>query len=231
MINMGDDIVTNGHSIHLALIPDGNRRYAKTNGEVPWNGHWKGAERIKDFVKWCLDYPEIKTISVFGLSTENLSRSKKEVEELWKVYKKQLEDILEDPVIKKNKVKVRVLGDESTWQPDIRDLAKEVINSTKRYSRHILNIMLAYGSKFELDTAVKKMLQKPIKNIDKFLMVKEPVDLVIRTGGQRRLSNFMLYQASYAELYFTDTLWPEFSRKEFDKIIDWYHTQKKNFGK
>jgi len=74
-------------------------------------------------------------------------------------------------------------------------------------------------------------LKKPIQTIDKMLMVKEPIDLVIRTGGQRRLSNFMLYQASYAELYFTDTLWPDFTKKEFDHVIKWYWQQQKNFGK
>jgi len=91
--------------------------------------------------------------------------------------------------------------------------------------------MLAYGSKFEIDNAVKNIVKKPLESIDKFLMVKEPLDLIIRTGGQRRLSNFMLYQASYAEIYFTDTLWPEFSKQEFDKIMEWYQEQVKNFGK
>lgn len=211
--------------------PDGNRRFAKNNGRNVWEGHWKGADKIRKFVKWCLEYPQIKTISIFGLSTENLNRSPIEVEELWKIYRKELKNLLNNKDIINNNVKINVLGDETTWKPDIKDIVKEIINSTKNYSRYILNIMLSYGSKFEINSAVKKMIKKPIKSIDKFLMVKEPLDLVIRTGGQRRLSNFMLYQASYAELYFTDTLWPDFSKKEFDKIIKWYYKQKKNFGK
>ncbi len=217
--------------IHIGLIPDGNRRYAKKSGELPWDGHWKGTDKIKDFLKWCLEYPEIKTISIYGLSTENLKRDQHEVDELWKIYEQELKKVMTDPVIKENGVQVRVLGDSSVWKPSLVDAVKEAFESTKHYSKHILNIMLAYGSKFEIDNAVKSVVKKPIETVDKFLMVKEPLDLVIRTGGQRRLSNFMLYQASYAEIYFTDTLWPEFSKKEFDKIIKWYWEQQKNFGK
>ena len=104
-------------------------------------------------------------------------------------------------------------------------------NSTKHYSKHILNILLGYGSKFEINNAIKQAIKKPIKTIDKTLLVKEPLDLVIRTGGQCRLSNFMLYQASYAEIYFSKTLWPAFTKKEFGNIIKWYYKQQKNFGK
>ena len=165
------------------------------------------------------------------MSTENLKREQQEVDELWKIYEEELRKVVNDKIIKENGIQIRVLGDSSVWKPSLRDVVKETFESTKHYSKHILNIMLAYGSKFEIDNAVKSVVKKPIETIDKFLMVSEPLDLVIRTGGQRRLSNFMLYQASYAEIYFTDTLWPEFTKKEFDKIIKWYWTQQKNFGK
>lgn len=219
-------------SIHLAVIPDGNRRYAKGLGKKPWSGHYEGDKKFRDFLDWCLEYPEIKTISIYALSTENATqRPKEELDALWKIYKKALEDITKDEQVRKHEIKVRVFGDDMLWRPEMKDVVKEAVNSTKHYSRHILNIMLAYGSKFELNAAIKKMVEKPIGTIDKLLMVKEPIDLVIRTGGQRRLSNFMLYQASYAELYFTDTLWPEFTKKEFDKVMKWYWEQQRNFGK
>lgn len=220
-----------GKGIHVGLIPDGNRRFALRNKKLPWEGHLEGTQRIKDFLNWCLEYPEIKRISIYALSTENLNRSQDELDALWKIYKEELGQILSDPVIKEKGVKVRVLGNDTMWRPDVKEVVKEVSNSTKQYSKHILNIMLAYGSNFELSNAVKNVIKKPFATIDRHLLVKEPLDLVIRTGGQRRLSNFMLYQASYAELYFTDTLWPAFTKKEFDKIIDWYHLQKKKFGK
>jgi undecaprenyl diphosphate synthase len=91
--------------------------------------------------------------------------------------------------------------------------------------------MLAYGSKFEIRRAMKETIKKPFMKLDKALYVKEPLDLVIRTGRQHRLSNFMLYQASYAEIYFSDTLWPEFTRQEFDEIMGWYFEQQRKFGK
>ena len=219
-------------SLHVAIIPDGNRRFARQKGNRPWEGHFKGDQKLRDFLDWCLEYPEIKTISIYALSTENATqRSKEELDALWGIYKKALEDITTDSRIKKNQIKVRVFGDSGLWRPEIKDVAKAAVNSTKNYSRYILNIMLAYGSKFEINNAIKKIVGKPIQTIDKMLMVKEPIDLVIRTGGQRRLSNFMLYQASYAELYFTDTLWPDFTKKEFDHVIKWYWQQQKNFGK
>ena len=133
--------------------------------------------------------------------------------------------------MKNKKLNVRVLGDKGTWSSDVRETAKELYNSTKSYSRVILNIMLAYGSKLELRQAVKEMLKKPFMKLDKALYVKEPLDLVIRTGNQHRLSNFMLYQASYAEIYFCDKMWPEFTRKDFERILEWYKEQQRKFGK
>lgn len=217
--------------IHLGIIPDGNRRFAKTSGKSPWEGHLLGAKKTREFLDWCSEYPEIERVSIYALSTENLKRSKEELDQLWKIFTEEMRKISSDPVIKERGIQIRIFGDKDLWRPDLREAAKEAIKSTKQYSKHILNIMLAYGSKLELNNAVKKVVGKPIETIDNFLMVKEPLDLVIRTGGQHRLSNFMLYQASYAELYFTDTLWPDFKKKEFDSIIKWYREQEKKFGK
>lgn len=211
--------------------PDGNRRYAAKQNKPPWTGHMEGAKKIEEFMEWCLEYPEIKRISIFALSTENISRSPQEVEALWKVYNLYFQRLLKNEKIRKHGVQVKILGNDGLWRPEIRDVVKEVITATKNYSKMMLNILLAYGSKLEINTAVKSVIKKPIGTIDRFLLVKEPLDLVIRTGQQRRLSNFMLYQASYAEIYFSDTLWPAFTRTEFDKIMDWYHQQQKKFGK
>ncbi len=215
--------------LHIGVIPDGNRRYAVKNGEIKWKGHFDGTRKMRDFLNWCLGYPYIKTVSIFALSTENLKRKKEELKYLWQIYKDELKRVLEDPVIEKEQVNVRVLGDSSLWSEDVKDLANKVTDKTKKYTKRVLNILLAYGSHFEIESVFKKLSGKDY-NLESHLLVKEPVDLIIRTGGQRRLSNFMLYQAAYAELYFTDTLWPELSKKEFDGAIDWYHQQQKNFG-
>lgn len=228
---MTDDFIKKDGSIHIGLIPDGNRRYATKSGRPAWKGHKDGAKKIEEFVDWCLKYPDIKHISIFALSNDNLSRPETEINELWKIYKKNFKSLLNDPRIKRNKIRVKFMGDERVWDPDLKDIMKEVASSTKQYSRLMLNFLLAYGSKFEITDAVRKMAKKPISAIDKFLMVKEPLDLVIRTGNQYRLSNFMLYQAGYAEIYFSKTMWPDFTKKEFDKIMKWYYKQKRKFGK
>jgi undecaprenyl diphosphate synthase len=108
---------------------------------------------------------------------------------------------------------------------------KDLFESTKSYSRYVLNLLLAYGSKFEINQAVKATIKKPFTKLDKALYVKKPLDLVIRTGRQHRLSNFMLYQASYAEIYFSDSLWPEFDKNEFDTVMEWYFEQQRKYGK
>jgi undecaprenyl diphosphate synthase len=217
--------------IHIGLIPDGNRRYAVEREKPAIWGHAMGAKRIEDFLEWCDDYPEISMVSIFALSTENLKRPKEEVDALWEVYGAELKKLLNDPRVKKNKIKVRVVGERGTWKPDIKQIVKELYNSTKSYSRVVLNIMLAYGSRLEIKRAMKETMRKPFDRLDKALYVREPLDLVIRTGNQHRLSNFMLYQASYAEIYFSGKLWPEFTRKDFDEVMDWYHEQQRKFGK
>ena len=222
---------TRKREIHIGVIPDGNRRYAIENGKTIIDGHIEGAKKIEEFLDWCNDYPEIKRVSIFALSTENLNRPKIEVETLWRVYRDELKKLLNHPQVKNRRMRVRVLGNRGVWRPDIKDIVKELYNSTKNYSRMFLNIMLAYGSKFEINEAMKEVIRKPFDKLDKALYVKEPLDLVIRTGRQHRLSDFMLYQASYAEIYFSDKLWPEFTRKDFDKIMVWYHEQQRKFGK
>jgi len=228
---MAYDVKNRSKGIHIGLIPDGNRRYALENGKSTIQGHLEGAKKIEEFIDWCGDYPEIRMVSIFALSTENLDRPKDEVEALWRIYRNELKKLLSKPEIKEDRIRVRVLGNRGVWRPDVKDIVKELYYSTKSYSKMFLNIMLAYGSKFEINQAVKEVIRKPFEKLDKALYVKEPLDLVIRTGNQHRLSNFMLYQASYAEIYFSEKMWPEFTRKDFDKVMRWYHEQHRKFGK
>ncbi len=228
---MGDDVGGRKHSIHIGLIPDGNRRYAKKRSKPPWYGHLLGAKKMYDFVEWCTEYPEIKRITIYALSIENIEREREEVDKLWEIYKKEFQRLLTDDRVSRNGISVRVLGNDGLWKPGMKEAVKEVVDSTKNYSKYILNIMLAYGSKFEINRAVKEVIKRPVNTIDRFLMVREPLDLVIRTGGQHRLSNFMLYQASYAELAFTKKLWPEFTKRDLKRIMEWYFEQQRRFGK
>lgn len=235
---MTDDVPKNGKNLHIALIPDGNRRWAKRKGLPVWYGHREGAKRLEEFVSWCADHPEIRTLSVYGLSTENLNRDGKEVNELWEVFKRNFELLLKSKTIRNKGIKVNVIGNANTWRPDVKNLAKDIMFTTKSYTSNVLNILVSYGSQFEISNAILKIAGKGIKKVplgekilNEFLLVKDPVDIVIRTGGEQRLSNFLLYQAAYAEIYFSKTLWPDFNKKEFDKIIRWYDNKERRMGK
>ena len=229
-MRMTDDVENRKTSIHIGLIPDGNRRFAIKNGRPVFEGHMVGAKRLEEFLEWCDDYPEIKMVSIFALSTENLNRPKDEVKVLWHVYKEELQKLLRHPRVRDKKVRVRVFGNDGVWQPEVREVVKELVQTTKTYSKMILNLLLAYGSRFEINQALKKAIKKPITRLDKALYVKEPLDLIIRTGNQHRLSNFMLYQASYAEIFFSEKMWPEFTRSDFDHVMEWYFEQQRRFG-
>lgn len=235
---MTDDFFKDDNFIHIALIPDGNRRYAAKIGKPLWYGHYAGAKKIEEFLEWCLEYDQIKTVSVFALSTENLNRNKEELGHLWKIYKDNLFRVLSSEKIRKRQIKVNVFGTEDVWRSDVRQAARDTMKLTAQYSRKVFNILLSYGSKFEIVNAARKIAEKGIKKtkiaeglLDKYLWVSQPVDLIIRTGDQQRLSNFLLYQSAYAEIYFSKSMWPEFTKKEFEKIIRWYFRQKRKFGK
>jgi undecaprenyl diphosphate synthase len=198
-----------------------------------------GAKKTEELAKWCSEHPEIKIVSIYALSTENLNRSPEELDRLWWIYQREFKAMMKNGNAKKNGgLRVNVIGNDSLWRADVRQAARDVMRATRQYTGGVLNILLAYGSQFEILRGMRKLVGKGIQKVplaedafNKLLLVTQPVDLIIRTGGQKRLSNFLLYQAAYAELYFTDTLWPDFSKKEFDKVLKWYSAQQRKFGK
>jgi len=224
--------------MHIAIIPDGNRRWAAKREKPVWWGHVAGAKKMEEFADWCAKRPEIKMVSIYALSTENLNRPPEELDKLWDLNRKEFKSLLTSGRAKKNGLRINVIGNSDLWRSDVRQAARDVMRATRQYTGGVLNVLLAYGSQFEIINGMKKLVKKGIMTVpfaedtfNKLLMVTQPVDLIIRTGGQSRLSNFLLYQAAYAELYFTDTLWPDFSKKEFEKILKWYDAQQRKFGK
>ncbi len=216
---------------HIAVIIDGNRRWARKHGLKDWEGHKKGAERLEDFLKWCLD-AGIKEVSAYVLSTENLNRSKEELKHLFSLFKEAFKKFQEkENFVHKYKVKIRFAGDLRRLPKDLREIIRKVEKKTEKYGERILNILIAYGGKFEIVQAAKRCKKINEKELEKNLLVPEPVDLVIRTGGYSRLSNLLLWQCAYAELYFTKTLWPDFSKREFLKALKWFSNTQRNFGR
>lgn len=224
---------------HIAFVLDGNRRWARKY-RLDFFGHRQGGKKFENVLKWCLDIG-VPNISAYVLSTENLKRPKKELDEIFAVALDFLERWEKDgEIFDKYEVKIRFIGDLSKLPPKLVRLMGRIMRKTAKYQRKTLNVLVAYGSKFELTEVMKKIAEKAIKTgrieisekvVNKNLLVPVPVDLVIRTGGHHRLSNFLLWQAAYAEFYVTDTFWPDFSKKELLKAIRWFNKQKRNYGK
>jgi len=216
---------------HIAVIIDGNRRWARKHNLKEWQGHQKGAERLEDFLNWCVEVG-IKEMSAYVLSTENLNRSKEELDHLFKLFKEMFRKLEEkENFSDRYKVRIRFIGDLKKLPKDLLEIIKKVENKTQKYDERILNILIAYGSKFEIAQAAKRCKKINEKELERNLLVPESVDLVIRTGGYNRLSNLMLWQCAYAELYFTKTLWPDFSKREFLKALKWFSSVQRNFGR
>jgi len=226
---------------HIAVILDGNRRWAQENGLKPWEGHKHGSEKFDKFLDWCLEL-NIPQISAYVLSTENLKRPRREVLEILRLLKKQLDKFETEKasLLDKYEVKVNFCGDMRKLPPDLVRVMKRIMKRTEKYSKRVLNLLIAYGGRFELTEVFKKLVDAAMKSgkiqitqktIEENLLVSGDVDLIIRTGGMNRLSNLLPWQATYAEIYVTPTLWPDFSRRELIKAIKWFNDMKRNFGK
>ena len=224
--------------LHIAIVPDGNRRWAKKNGKPVWRGHEAGARKMEELAKWCSERDDVGMITIYALSTENLRRDKRELKHLWDVYQKGLKKFVKTNKENGYNFRLNITGDAGIWKKDFRESARDVMKATKHYTGGVLNVLLAYGSQFEILNSVKKIAKKGIcsmptlkKAFLNFLLVKDPVDLVIRTGDEHRLSNFLLYQAAYAEIHFSKSLWPDFSKEEFEKILRWYYKRDRRMGR
>ena len=220
---------------HIAIVLDGNRRFAKKHGMPTLKGHEKGYNKIKDVLEWCIELG-IKEVTLYCLSTENFERSREEVDYLFSLFRSRIVDFKKDKSIHKNKVKISFIGRLSMFPKDMQKSMQEVMEATKDYNNYKLNLALAYGSRSEIVDAFKKIIKKGIKEIDESsiqenLYVPDDVDILIRPGGEKRLSNFLLWQNSYAEIFFIDKLWPEFEKEDLIKIIEEFKSRERRFGK
>lgn len=222
---------------HIVLFPDGNRRWAKKNGLPSLEGHKKGYDKIVDFCEWC-NKRGAKGLTAFGFSTENWNRTEEEVNYLMK--------LLENGIISwlgkrtDMKVKVRIIGQKERLPKSLQEVIERVEFETKDNTDLFLNLAISYGGRWDILNAVKNIINDkvPVDKIDEKLFdnylstagLPAP-DLVIRAGGEMRLSNFVLWQAAYAELYFSPKLWPDFSEEDLDKAFAEYDARHRRFGK
>jgi tritrans,polycis-undecaprenyl-diphosphate synthase [geranylgeranyl-diphosphate specific] len=222
---------------------DGNRRFAQELG-LSWEaGHIFGKEKLEEVLDWCFDLG-IRVLTIYAFSTENFKRSENEVKTLMNLLKLELEKAKEDSRIHQNKVRIRILGHLESLPKDVQQSAKSIMDMTKAYKTYYLNIALAYGGREEIIQAIQHMgsdIKKgklKVKNISQktvasYLYTRglpDP-DLILRTSGEERISNFLLWQLAYSELYFSDVYWPALQKRDFLQAIRTYQHRKRRFGK
>ena len=230
---------------HVALILDGNRRWAKRHLSVTHKGHWRGADAVENLLDWC-EQLDIKIITLYALSAENLSRQDQELDYLFDLIRRRLEKLYNDPRIHKNKMRVKAIGRIELLPESIKEILQKLDEATKEYKNHFLNIALAYGGQLELVDAIKKIGEKikegslSISDIDKdeiesnlytsHLPQSSP-DMILRTSGEKRLSGFLIWQSAYSELVFMDIFWPEFRKIDLMRAIRTFQERKRRMGK
>lgn len=222
---------------HIVLFPDGNRRWAKERGISIKEGYLKGKDKFNDFLSWCKDRG-VKAVTVFGFSSENWRRPKDQVDFLMKLFEKYLGEGIDE--FNKEGVKVRVIGQREKLSKSLLRVVENVEQATKNNREVYLNLAVSYGGKWDILNAVKKIIEEkvPADKIEEKLFenylstagLPSP-DLVIRVGGEVRLSNFVLWQAAYSELYFSKKLWPDFTEKDLDLALEEFSERQRRFGK
>jgi len=222
------------YPLHIAFIMDGNGRWAEKKGLPRFVGHSQGVKVIKKIVKSALNF-RIKYITLFAFSTENWSRPKNEVDFLMKLFIDSIKTELEE--LSSKSVRLRFIGNIHNLNTNLKEVIKFAENKTKSNNKVILSIALNYGGKWDivnatnqiLTTNIKKINESEFNNYTSLSSLPDP-DLLIRTGGEHRISNFLLWNISYSELYFTDELWPDFDENSFKKIINVFDKRKRNYG-
>lgn len=224
---------------HIAIIMDGNGRWAKARGKERTYGHQEGVERVKDIMTAAVNLG-VEYLTLYTFSTENWNRPADEVAALMALLLKHLEEEL---FIKKN-ARFRVIGDKSRLPQAVQDVCNYMEERTKNHTKTCMVLALSYSSKWEITNAVQKIAQEVQEGTLAADAINEETisqhlatnfmpdpELMIRTGGEERLSNYLLWQCAYSEFYFTDIYWPDFKEEEFHKAIVDYQSRQRRFGK
>lgn len=224
---------------HVGIIMDGNGRWAKMRGKKRSFGHLEGSKTLENIALYAIECG-VQVLSVYAFSTDNFKRSKEEVDYLMNLFITMFNKKMQK--IKDNDIKVIFSGRRKPLREDVLASMHKIVEETKNNKRGILNICLNYGGQEEIIDATKKIVELVnngelnIDDIDKNSFYRylynnlPPLDLLIRTSGEYRLSNFMPYQSTYSEFYFTDTLFPDFNNQEFDRAIESYNKRDRRFG-
>ncbi len=219
----------------IAIVLDGNRRYARKLGLKPWLGHKYGLRKLEELFKWCMELG-IKELTLYCFSTENFNRARKEIDYLFGLFWEEFNKMKEGKGVFKDKVKINVIGRIHMFPKKMQKAMRQVMQKTMKNKNLIVNLALAYGGRQEIIDAVNKALKnKKVRKVNEGvitqnLYLKSEPDLVIRPGGEKRMSNFLLWQSSYAELFFIEKLWPEFTKEDLLECIAEFNKRQRKFG-
>ncbi len=239
------DIQSGDMPKHIAIILDGNRRWAKRNLIMKIDGHFRGADAVEKLLDWCEEL-NIKIITLYVLSAENLNRKDDELDYLYDLINERLHKLYNDPRIHKNRMKVKAIGSIELLPDFLREILNKLEDVTKDYDDHYLNIAIAYGGQDELVDAIKKIGSRikdgslDVNQIDKEViesslytshLPQSSPDMILRTSGEKRLSGFLLWQSAYSELVFMDVYWPEFRKIDLMRAIRTFQKRGRRLGK
>ncbi len=237
-----EEIEKHPKPLHVGIITDGNRRFAREIGMDPNDGHVRGKDKLEEVLQWCLDVG-IKIVTVYGFSTENFNRNKKEVDFLFKLIDRSLRDLMKDERVRKNGIKVKVIGEIQRLPQYLVKTIRETESFTSGFKNFRLNIALGYGGREEIINGIRRLAQDVLEGKVEIQDITEESfrnylydsslpdpDLILRTSGEERVSNFLLWQSAYSELYFSDVNWPEFRRLDFLRAIYSYQSRERRFG-
>ena len=219
---------------HVGIILDGNRRWASEQGKKPWDGHQAGFEKARDLVEyWGLELG-IEELTLYTFSVQNFQRDKLEVEFLFKIFKRMFTDFEKDK-IKDKGIRVNFIGRLSLFSKDMQDMMHKLMDATKDNSDLIVNFAMGYGGREEIVDAVKSLIDSgdeiTIDTLSSHMYLESEPELIIRTGGAMRTSNFLMWQSWYSEWFFLEKYWPAFEKEDLVKVIDEFKNRERRFGK
>jgi tritrans,polycis-undecaprenyl-diphosphate synthase [geranylgeranyl-diphosphate specific] len=226
---------------HIGIIMDGNRRFAKRLMLKPWSGHEWGVKKLENVLEWCREF-KIKELTLYTFSIQNFDRPKEEFDYLMKLFSENFDRLTADKRLFEYDIRVNFIGRLSMFPDFIQKKMIDLAELTKNNSSYILNFAMAYGGKEEVVDAAIKIAQQvkngklDIKDINeetfkKNLYLESEPELIIRTGGEKRTSNFLAFQGAYSEYIFIEKMWPEFEKKDFVECLNEYSSRKRRFGK
>jgi len=225
---------------HIGIIMDGNRRFAKKLMLKPWQGHEIGSQKIQQLIDWCLEY-EVSDLTLYAFSLENFdSRPRNEFDYLIKLFKQNIGELKTKELNERN-IRINFIGRLNLFEKELYDSMQTLMEETKNNNKLTINIAMAYGGKSEVIDAVKQITKQAIegkinieeineKTFSKHLYLDKEPDLIIRTGGEIRTSNFLPIQSVYSEWIFLDKKFPEFDKEDFTKCLEEYQLRERRFG-